>query len=224
MCDSYNDIDSHDWLGGGVRQPIELRILSLYAGGSEAEAFNISEISRKTGAAYPHTYHAVKQLIQEGLLEEKRYGKARYCTANLSHPLTRNLLIRATLAGSTLPKQSREAFENLRREIERLTLEHPQLLAALFDGKRLFFLVSTKRAARRIGRDTFLFNITFYTPEEFRKALLNNPELLSMQVLFGHERLLLLLSKVQERILFQHSLARHESSHHSRRAVGGGRK
>jgi len=92
-------------------------------------------------------------------------------------------------------------LQNLEREIQRLTADHPELLGALYKEGSLFFIVAEKRAAKVILRDTVLFNISFFTPRAFQKAVVDDPSLLGASILFGYERLLLLLSGVQHQLL-----------------------
>lgn len=180
-----------------TRAGIELRILSLYTGGCEAATYNISEIARATGAAYPHVYKAVSKMTRDGLLSVVKIGHAHYCRPNLANSLTRNLMERAALQ-----QQTRE--QNLEREIQRLVINHPELLVVMKEEEKLTLLISTKRAAHRIRKDTILFNLVFLTPEEFTEHLrANHPgdnSLLKAPVLYGYERLLLLLQPVYDEL------------------------
>ncbi len=184
---------------------IELRILSLYIVGSEIEAYNISELARRSGGAYPHVHAAVKGLVAQGVLKELRLGRSRYCTVDLSSDLARNLLAQASL----LRKRATLSSPNLRNmdaEVQRLALDEPSLLSAIYKEGALRFVVAEKKTAIRLLRQTNLINVSFATPAEFRAELLRSFDLLDgATILYGYERLLLSLSPIHEQLRLNYS-------------------
>ena len=184
---------------------IDLRILSLYIAGSEIEAYNISELARRSGGAYPHVHAAVKSLVARGVLKELRLGRSRYCTVDLSSDLTRNLLAQASL----LRKRALLTSPNLRNmdaEVQRLALDDPSLLAAVYKEGALRFLVADRKAPARLLRRTSLINVSFSTPAELRTELLASfGTLTDAVVLHGYERILMTLLPVQEQLRLNHS-------------------
>lgn len=190
-----------------TRVAIEVRILSSYIGGYETEAYNISELSRKTGAAYPHVYETVQQMLKDGLLRVRRVGRSSYCTINLADGLARNLLAQSVLRRNRRALR-RPNLHNLEAEVESIALEEPNLISVILlrDGT-LHFIVSEQKSKRAILKRTDLINISFSTPEEFQKEILSSMELLrGSHILYGYEHILLLLLPIQEQLLLNHSV------------------
>jgi hypothetical protein len=188
-----------------TRAAIETRILSLYAAGCEAEAYNIREISLKTNAAYPHVYAAVQEMVKRGLLVSSVVGKAVYCRINLANDLARNLLCQALIRKqeTALAKPN---LKNLAAELRRLAREEPRLLAVVLNGERLRCLVTDAKAARPLLRKTDLPNISFSTPAELREELIGSMAVLDGALIFlGYERVLLTIEPIQEQLLLNHS-------------------
>ncbi len=184
---------------------IQQRILSLYSAGSETEAYNISEIARKTGAAYPHVHAAVQRLITQQVLIEYKFGNSRYCRVNLNNDVARALLTQANLI---LKAQQMDTpnLRNLDEEIKQLAIEEPRLLAAIYQYGKLRFLVSDKDAIKSILQKTGLINITFNTPQEFREEILaGSASLTNAIILHGCDTLLLNLSPIQDQLFLNYS-------------------
>jgi len=188
-----------------TRAAIEIRILSTYLAGSEAEAYSISELAHRAGAAYPHVHAAVRRMTHDGLLVVRTVGRGVYCTVNLADGLARNLLAQAALRR----KAAFLAHPNLRNldaEIRRLAVEEPRLIAALLVKDGIRFIISEKDAIRPILRQTDLPDITFSTPEELRAELLGSMALLADATpLHGYDQLLLHLQPVQKRLMLNHA-------------------
>lgn len=187
-----------------VRATIEKRLLAIYSGGSEAEAFNISQLSRETGAAYPHTHTAVNGLIESGLLIATRIGKSQYCTLNLCNELTRSLLSQVNA------EQKRKALKrlnlrNLNEEVKRLAIEDPRLLAVILHNKKVYFIIAEEQAKQSLLRQTALIDIDFLTVPQLQKQLLLNLQLLNGLTLFGYERFLFAIAPIHERLIQNHA-------------------
>lgn len=189
-----------------TRLGIEARILSLFCGGNEAEAYNISQLARGTGAAYPHAHAAVGRMLAEGLLRSSAVGRSTTCTPDLTNDLARNLLAQADL------HRKRQALStpnlmNLDGELRTLATEEPRLIAAFLDGSDgVRFIVTDKAAQQAILKRTTLINLSFSTPDELRAELLASMDLLKGSVaLLGYERFLLILAPIQERLMLNHS-------------------
>ncbi|MBR9693440.1 hypothetical protein GOV07_05980 [Candidatus Woesearchaeota archaeon] len=188
-----------------TRAAIELRILSLYTAGSETEAYNISEIARGTGAAYPHVHAAVKQMLEAGLLHEYHIGKSLFCRVDLSNGLARNLLAQAGLRRKEEALDNQE-FKNIDREVQRLAVDEPSIIAAIYKDGGVTFVVSHTKTSRRISRSTFIPNLTFTTPQKLKQELLTTTApLKDAIILLGYERLLHLISPIHEQLLLLHS-------------------
>ncbi len=184
---------------------IETRILSIYLAGSEAEAYTISELARRTGAAYPHVHAAARRMAADGLLEIRAVGRASYCSVNLADGLARNLLAQAALRRKPSALSSPN-LRNLDAEVQRLAVEEPRLIAALLAKEGLRLIVTERDAVRPILRKTALLNVSFSTPDELRDELLGSMALLDGATpLLGYARLLLHLAPVHERLLLNHA-------------------
>ncbi len=193
-----------------TRAAIELRILSLYTAGAEAEAYSISEIARATNAAYPHVHAAVTRMLDEGLLHEYRIGKSVFCRVDLTNQLTRNLLAQAGLRRKeeelNTPGPKISALRNIDREVQRLAVDDSAIIAALYKDGAVTLVVTERKETRRILKQTFLPQLAFTTPRKLKEQLLSTTEPLAGSiVLLGYERLLLLLSPIHEQLLFLHS-------------------
>lgn len=189
-----------------TRAAIEARILSLYADGYEAEAYSISDLSRKADAAYPHVHATVVAMEKEGLLKTRELGRSRYCTVCLENDMARNLLAQADVRrkADALKKPN---LENLDRMVRDLTATEPGLLAVILHEGSLLFVIAENSLAvrRRVLRKVGIPNISFSTPEDLGSLLLRDLSLLRDGiVLFGYERILLLLLPFQERLLLNH--------------------
>jgi len=193
-----------------TRAAIELRILSLYTAGDEAEAYNISEIARATNAAYPHVHAAVVRMLDEGLLHEYRVGKSVFCRVDLTNQLTRNLLAQAGLRRKEeeLNNAASRASElrNIDREVQRLAVDDSAIIAALYKDGAVTLVVTERKEMRHIRKQTFLPELSFTTPYRLREELLSTTALLKDAiVLLGYERLLFLISPIHEQLLLLHS-------------------
>lgn len=187
-----------------TRAAIETRILSLYTAGCEAEAFNISELARGTGAAYPHVHAAVNGMIAQGILRGHAVGKSLCCTVNLKDALARNLLGQAAVRRKE-GSLDRPNLRNMDGQILRLAVEEPRLLSVILSKERLLFVVTDRSAIRPLLARTDLINIVFSTPDELREQLLATLAPIEGTVLHGYDRLLLMLIPIQERLLLNHS-------------------
>lgn len=187
-----------------VKRPILSRIITAFLGHNIAEPLNISQISREIGAAYPHTYNAVSELIDEHILIAKTIGKSRYCTLNLESDRARSLLGTSFVEH----KESRlttKNLQNLNQEIRRLSLIEPSILAAIFHENFVQIVITDKSKTRTILKNTAIPNISFLTPKELQNSLLNSLDLLDGVVLFGSDRLLLLVHPIQQQLMLNHS-------------------
>jgi len=183
-----------------VKPRIEERILSCYLSGSETTAFNISELARKTGAAYPHIHAAAKAMIDAGILIARKQGRSSVCRPNLKNGLTRNLLARAAIQKKE-HHLTKPNLRNLDAEIERLVMLEPRILAVTLKGERLHFIVADMEARHSTLKRTSLINIDFSTPETLRENLATESfSLGGAIILHGYERLLLIIASEQERI------------------------
>lgn len=188
-----------------MRTSIETRILSLFTAGAEAESFSISEIARKTGAAYPHVHAAVTGLLSQQVLLSTNIGKALYCSPNFESDLCRHLLSEAmlwrkeTLLGAP-------NLKNINAQIRQLATSDSRLIAVILNNDALRFVITDKAAANEILKQTTILNVSFSTPGELKSELLNSLALLDgATVLLGYDRLLLLLAPLQQQLRLNHS-------------------
>jgi hypothetical protein len=132
-------------------------------------------------------------------------GRALFCTPNLENDLCRTLLNEANCRR----KQhllSAPNLKNLDAEVRRLVIGEPRIIAVISNGTGLRFVVTEKAAQRDILRQTDLLNISFSTPDELRQELLASMALFKDSVvLFGYDRLLLILQPIHERLRLNHS-------------------
>lgn len=188
-----------------MRPSIETRILSQFTSGAEAEAYTISDLARRTKAAYPHVHAAVTTLLTEGVLNAATAGHALFCTLNLENDLCRTLLNEANYHH----KQHLLAAPNLKNldaEVRRLVIAEPRILAVISGDNGLRFIITDKDTRRPILQQTTLLNISFTTPNELQQELLASMTLLKgSTVLFGYDRLLLLLQPIHEQLRLNHS-------------------
>jgi hypothetical protein len=187
-----------------VRPSIEVRVLATYLG-DECEAWTISELARKTGAAYPHVHAAVTGLIGGGVLRARTVGKALYCSPDFSNGRCRALACEANVDRKERLLNAPN-LRNMDAEVRRLVIAEPRIVAVIQNGAAVRFLVTEKAAQRDILRKTQLLNLSFSTVDEYRAELLASfSSLRDATVLEGYDRLLLLLSPMQEQLLLNHA-------------------
>ncbi len=188
-----------------TRVAIETRILSLYVAGSEAEVFNVSEIAKGVGAAYPHTHAAVKRMIRDGILSAITVGKSILCSVNLENDLARNLLAQAQCRRKA-SLLSRPNLLNLDAEMRRIAAEEPQVIVAILNKEGIRFIVTERKAAMAVLRRTSMLGLSFSDPDEFRAELLTSMRTLDgSTILFGYDRLLLILLPIHRQLSLNHA-------------------
>lgn len=195
-----------------TRTAIEARIFSLYVGDGIVQAYNISTIAKRIGAAYPHVHAAVHEMVENGLLETRNIGNAVFCSPNLGNDFARNLLAHAALLEKHKIMNSPNE-QNMTRAIRELAMKHPELLCALYTEEGICFVVPNKDCQSTILRDTNLYNIRFLLPNELRDELLDDIGLLKRGIsLHGYDNLLLILQPIQSLLFNQVALSNEVAS------------
>ncbi len=190
-----------------TRNTIDSRILARYTRGNECEAFNISDLARLTKAAYPHVHAAVQQLVDEGVLVKRRFGRSDYCTVNLDSPLARALLD-AALHRANEQFYRQPNIANLQRELSLLSTKEPRLLGALHTKDGILLLLTERAAVKSILKKTSLTHLSFSTPTELRLDARDRRGCFDGTTpLFGYERLLVELASIQEALVLNHANA-----------------
>ncbi|WP_244929992.1 ArsR family transcriptional regulator [Nocardioides sp. W7] len=89
------------------RSEAQARLLAELFLASDGE-LSLSELSERTGTAYGSTHREIERLLQVGLLQERRVGRARLVRPNPASPLTSPVRSLVMVAAGPVPLLTRE--------------------------------------------------------------------------------------------------------------------
>ncbi len=158
----------------------DLQILALFSTRPNL-VLSIRQIAQALHKPYAFTYHAVQDLLEQGLLGKQVIGRASMCSLNLDHPQAPAYL------ALVHPVPSIKDLPGLRSVLFRLSQHFPFLILLYHRRKRsLVLLTRDKTAARHASLQNW--HITSLTPAEFcSECGIGSSQRIPYIPVFGHD-------------------------------------
>lgn len=151
---------------------------------------NIRSLARRLNKAYPLVHTHVTALREEGLVLEKKIGRALQCTLNLAHPESQHLL--------GFLNARNEQKKELCAQLTKLNQQHPIDTACVYKEK--IYLLAENNTARKNLRKELPFNgVEVLNAQQFQKLLLETAKTASFPTpVFHHAIFYDHLSELQQ--------------------------
>lgn len=135
-----------------------------HLGKSPFSGESIRSLANKLGKAYPLIHNHVTNLLEEGILIDKKIGRARHCTLNLGNPQSQMLL------GYLNARTPIEDVKLLAKKLAAINIRIPILTACFLDDE--VWIVTDNPEHKIALEQEFPFNgVSVLTSSQFKERL-----------------------------------------------------
>jgi hypothetical protein len=185
-----------------VGNELELQIIAIF-GNNLGALFSIHQVSKKLGKAYPHIYHKINELIDEGILQKVIIGRSTMCSINLDSEKAVFLLgLTKTYQKEQFSKKE-NLIARLDQIVRRIRLTY-RLHTVVYSNKKVYFVLDHLFDKDSIlnNFDLTYFNTVFVTAEEFQSMILNDQKLISdVLIIHAYEKYYEIVNHMKDKLL-----------------------